>query len=51
MEEYEACIMGIEVAIDLNIKILEVYRDFALVICTVKGEWETCHLKVIPCRD
>ncbi|CAJ2662327.1 unnamed protein product [Trifolium pratense] len=48
--EYEACIMGLEAAIDLRIKILEVYRDSALVICQVKGEWETRHPKLIPYR-
>ncbi|KAI5426928.1 hypothetical protein KIW84_032382 [Lathyrus oleraceus] len=30
MAEYEACIFGIEAAIDLRIKILEAYRDSAL---------------------
>ncbi|XP_050895334.1 uncharacterized protein LOC127101953 [Lathyrus oleraceus] len=30
MAEYEACILGIEAAIDLSIKILEVYGDSAL---------------------
>ncbi|XP_045822052.1 uncharacterized protein LOC123914933 [Trifolium pratense] len=46
--EYEACIMGLEAAIDLRIKILEVYGDSALVICQVKGEWEARHPKIIP---
>ena len=32
MAEYEACIMGLEEAIDLRIKILDVYGDSALVI-------------------
>ena len=30
--EYEACIMGLEEAIDLRIKVLDVYGDSALVI-------------------
>lgn len=30
--EYKACIMAIEASIDLRIKIIEVYRDCALVI-------------------
>ncbi|XP_058741246.1 uncharacterized protein LOC131613609 [Vicia villosa] len=51
MEEYEACIMGLEEAIDLRIKILDVYGDSALVINQIKGEWETCHLGLIPYRD
>ena len=32
IEEYEACIMGLKEAIDLRIKILDVYGDSALVI-------------------
>lgn len=48
--EYEACIMGIKVVIDLRIKILEVYEDFALVINQIQGEWETCHPKLITYR-
>jgi ribonuclease HI len=50
MAEYEACIMGLEAANDLRIKILEVYGDSALVIYQVKGEWETRHPKLIPYR-
>ena len=38
MAEYEACIMGLEEAIDLKIKILDVYGDSALVINQIKGE-------------
>ncbi|XP_050893788.1 uncharacterized protein LOC127100597 [Lathyrus oleraceus] len=45
MEKCEACIFDIEAAIGLNIKIFEVYRDSALVINKVKGEWEA---RVIP---
>src|SRR4030043_130694 len=49
--EYEACIMGIEEAIDLRIKILDIYGDSALVINQIKGEWETHHTGLIPYRD
>ncbi|XP_050896034.1 uncharacterized protein LOC127102734 [Lathyrus oleraceus] len=48
MAEYEACIFGIEVAIDLRIKILEVYGDTTLVISQVKGDWDTRDHKFIP---
>lgn len=48
--EYEACIFGIEAAIDTRIKILKVYGDLALVIYQVKGEWETRDEKLIPYR-
>ena len=37
-EEYEACIFIIKSAIDLRIKILEVYGDSALVISKIKGD-------------
>ncbi|GAU44160.1 hypothetical protein TSUD_399820 [Trifolium subterraneum] len=49
--EYEACIMGIEEAIDLRIKNIDIYGDSALVICQIKGEWETRHAGLIPYRD
>ncbi|XP_050897521.1 uncharacterized protein LOC127104378 [Lathyrus oleraceus] len=41
-QEYEACIFGIEAAIDLRIKIIEVYRDSALV--KWKNEATSFHL-------
>ncbi|XP_050916502.1 uncharacterized protein LOC127131634 [Lathyrus oleraceus] len=51
MAEYEACIFGIEAAIDLRIKILEVYGDLALVINQVKGEREARDYKLIPYKE
>ncbi|XP_050908278.1 uncharacterized protein LOC127121891 [Lathyrus oleraceus] len=48
--EYVACILGLEAAIDLRIKILEVYGGSALVIYQVKGEWETRDAKLILYR-
>lgn len=48
MAEYEACIFDIEEAIDLRIKILEVYEDSTLVINQVKGDWEARDHKLIP---
>ncbi|GAU46436.1 hypothetical protein TSUD_91540 [Trifolium subterraneum] len=49
--EYEACIMGIEDAIDLRIKNIDIYGDSALVINQIKGEWETRHAGLIPYKD
>jgi len=49
--EYEACILGIEEAIDLRIKNLDIYGDSALVINKIKGELETHHPGLIPYRD
>jgi hypothetical protein len=39
MSEYEACIIGLEEAIDLRIKNLDVCGDSALVVNQIKGEW------------
>ena len=51
MAEYEAYILGIEEAIDMRIKHLDIYGDSALVINQIKGEWETHHANLIPYRD
>ncbi|XP_050909952.1 uncharacterized protein LOC127123821 [Lathyrus oleraceus] len=51
MEEYEACIYDIEAAIDLRIKIFEVYRNSALVISQVRGDWETRDKKLVSYRE
>ncbi|KAK5824285.1 hypothetical protein PVK06_019056 [Gossypium arboreum] len=42
--------MGIRAAIERKIKVLEVYRDSALVIYQLKGEWETRDPKLINYR-
>ncbi|KAG8482730.1 hypothetical protein CXB51_023942 [Gossypium anomalum] len=47
MAEYEACIMGLQAAIGRGIKTLEVYRDSALVIYQLRGEWKTRDPKLI----
>ena len=43
--------MGLEEEVDLRIKILDIYRDSALVINQIKGEWETRHPGLIPYKD
>ena len=43
--------MGIQAAIDLRIKFLQVYRDSTLVISQIKGEWDTKHLNLISYRE
>ncbi|KAG8485644.1 hypothetical protein CXB51_018864 [Gossypium anomalum] len=47
MAEYEACIMGLRVAIEGGIRTLEVCGDSALVIYKLKVEWETRDPKLI----
>ena len=51
MVEYEACIFGLKVAIDLGIKSLSVFGDSALVINQIKGEWDTKHPNLIPYKE
>ena len=51
LTEYEACSMGLEEAIDLRIKVLDVYGDSTLVVNQIKGEWNTRHLGLIPYKD
>ena len=51
MAEYEACILGLEEAVNLRIKVLDVYGDLTLVINQIKGEWETSQPDLIPYRD
>ena len=48
MVEYKACALGIEAAIDFKVNLLKVYRDSALVIHQLRGEWETRDHKLIP---
>ncbi|CAJ2638240.1 unnamed protein product [Trifolium pratense] len=43
--------MGIEEAIDLRIKNIDIYGDSTLVINQIKGEWETRHAGLIRYRD
>ncbi|XP_050909027.1 uncharacterized protein LOC127122783 [Lathyrus oleraceus] len=51
MAEYKACIMGLEEAIDLRTKNLDVYEDSALVVNQIKGDWETRQPGLIPYKD
>ena len=39
--EYEACILDLEVTLELKIKKIDVHGDLMLIICQVKGEWQT----------
>ena len=48
MAEYEACALGIQVAIDFKVKLLKVYGDSASVIHPLRREWETRDHKLVP---
>ena len=49
--EYEACVMGLQAAIEKKIKKLTVYGDSALVICQLNGEWEIRDSKLVPYQE
>ncbi|RDY06381.1 Gypsy retrotransposon integrase-like protein 1, partial [Mucuna pruriens] len=51
MAEYEACTMGLLMALDHQVKKLRVFGDSALVIYQLRGEWETRDTKLIPYYD
>ena len=47
MAEYEACIMGLQAAINKKVKNLKVYGDSALVIYQLREDWLTRDSKMI----
>nr|XP_033513092.1 uncharacterized protein LOC117277803 [Nicotiana tomentosiformis] len=49
--EYEACIMGLNMAINLNVHELLVMGDSNLLIRQAQGDWETRDIKLIPYRQ
>ena len=48
MAEYEACILGLKLAIDMNIQELLVIGDSDLLIHQVREEWATKNSKILP---
>jgi len=51
MVEYEACILSLQAALEMNIKKIDVYGDSMLIICQVKGEWQTKEEKLRPYQE
>ncbi|XP_047260857.1 uncharacterized protein LOC124894158, partial [Capsicum annuum] len=49
--EYEACIMGLNMAINLDVHKLIVLGDSELLIQQIQGEWETRDIKLIPYKQ
>ncbi|RDX92399.1 hypothetical protein CR513_25486, partial [Mucuna pruriens] len=49
--QYEACTMGLMVALEHQVKKLKVFGDSALVIYQLLGELETRDAKLIPYHD
>jgi hypothetical protein len=48
MAEYEACALGIQLALDMGVKRLIVYGDSSLIINQLQGEWNTRDPKLTP---
>ncbi|WJZ96847.1 hypothetical protein VitviT2T_015494 [Vitis vinifera] len=46
--EYEACILGLETALELGIRQMEVFGDSNLVLRQIQGEWKTRDGKLRP---
>ncbi|XP_070026154.1 uncharacterized protein [Nicotiana sylvestris] len=51
MAEYEACILGLRLAVDMGVQEVLVLGDSDLLVHQIQGEWETRDLKVIPYRQ
>ncbi|XP_015077808.1 uncharacterized protein LOC107021623 [Solanum pennellii] len=48
MAEYEACILGLKIAIDMNVHELLVIGDSDLLINQVQGDWAVKNPKITP---
>ncbi|XP_070050974.1 uncharacterized protein [Nicotiana tomentosiformis] len=48
MAEYEACILGLNMAVDMNIQELLVISNSDLLVHQVHGEWATKNTKILP---
>ncbi|WJZ84509.1 hypothetical protein VitviT2T_004109 [Vitis vinifera] len=46
--EYEACILGLETALELGIRQMEVFGDSNLVLRQIQGKWKTRDVKLRP---
>ena len=46
--EYEACILGLEISLELGIKRMEIFGDSNLVIRRIQGDWKTRDVKLRP---
>ncbi|XP_039171789.1 uncharacterized protein Mb2253c-like [Eucalyptus grandis] len=51
ISEYEACIISLQLAIDMNVKNLQVYGDSALIILQTEGRCRTRDHKLIPYHE
>ena len=48
MTEYEACIVGLQAALEFGTHELEVFRDSLLIVSQTNEEWQVQDPKLIP---
>ncbi|XP_048138577.1 uncharacterized protein LOC115743577 [Rhodamnia argentea] len=48
---YEACILELQAAVEMEIRRLEVYGNSALIILRIEGKWKTRDPKLIPYHE
>ena len=46
--EYEACILGLETALELGIRRIEIFNDSNIVIRQIQGDWKTRGVNLRP---
>ncbi|XP_070001929.1 uncharacterized protein [Nicotiana sylvestris] len=51
MAEYEACILGLRLAVDMGVQEVLVLGDSDLLVHQIQGEWEKWDFKLIPYRQ
>ncbi|XP_075633385.1 uncharacterized protein LOC142605843 [Castanea sativa] len=49
--KYEACIMGLQAALGLGVKELEVYGDSALIISQIQNKWKIKEERLMPYHE
>ena len=49
--EYEGCILGLETALELGIRHMEVFGDSNLVLRQIQGEWKIRDVKLRPYHE
>ncbi|XP_043725653.1 uncharacterized protein LOC122672224 [Telopea speciosissima] len=50
-DKYEACAIGLEAAMALEIKKLRIYGDSSIMICQTQGKWKTKDEKLKPYQE
>ncbi|XP_043725722.1 uncharacterized protein LOC122672293 [Telopea speciosissima] len=46
--EYEACVIGLEMALSVGVKKIKVFGDSSIMICQTQGKWRTRDKKLKP---